>query len=227
MSHEDFCYICAEPLAGTPQDSEHVIPANLFERGRKTKGLITLPAHKSCNQSLSLDDEYFRLSMTARASPHDPVARKVWEGPTMRGFHRRDQPGLKIATLENLHSAEVQTPAGIYLGNADVLLQEAERIQRVVNRITRGLFAHLTGNVLPMDWPVACDLINPVAAKPVFDLLKIRLVPVGPAGVFEYGRGVLPTDERDGLFWMIFYGVVHFWGYTGNEIRNVLGVGHN
>ncbi len=94
----------------------------------------------------------------------------------------------------------------------------------MVNRMTRGLFAKTTGTVLPADWPVSCDFIDPEAARPYFERLNVRLLPVGEGGVFHYGRKVLPADEREGFFWMIIYGRIHFWGYTGQEIRGVLGV---
>lgn len=172
--YQDYCYICAEPLEGAPQDIEHVIPANLFERGRKTKGLLTLPAHKTCNSGFSMDDEYFRLCMTAISAPYDAIAKKVWEGPTMRGYHRPEMSGLKKATLNNLQVVEVHTQGGIYLGTAEALFQEPGRIQRVVNRISRGLYATRSGNVLPADWPVSSDLIDPVAARPVFECIARR-----------------------------------------------------
>ncbi|HEX5718440.1 MAG TPA: hypothetical protein VF179_19920 [Thermoanaerobaculia bacterium] len=219
--YQDYCYICAEPLEGAQQDAEHVIPANLFERGRKTKGLITLPAHKACNSGFSLDDEYFRLCVTALSAPYDEIAKKVWEGPTMRGFHRPEMPGLKIATLNSLHTVEVHTAGGLYLGTADVLFQEPGRIRRVVNRISRGLYAKRSGNVLSADWPVSSDLINPLTARPVFELLKMQLIKVG-GGEFHYGWGHLKDDQEDGLFWMIFYHTVHFWGYIGTKVRDAL-----
>jgi len=140
---KDFCYICASPLP-SPKDQtiDHVVPKGLFE---KKKGLIELPTHKACNNSFSQDDEYFRLCMAAAAAPRDPLARKMWESPVMRGFHRPEMPGLKKATLKALHHVDVHTPAGIYLGTSEAMFQDASRI--------------------PLDWPVSSDLINHAAAK--------------------------------------------------------------
>jgi hypothetical protein len=220
--YTEYCYLCGKPLADGPQDNEHVVPKCLFIQKR---GLIELPAHKACNGSFSLDDEYFRLSTTLAAGPHDPIARQVWEGPVMRGFHRPEHPGLKKETLQRLVPVDVHTPAGLYLGAAEAMLQDATRIQRVVNRITRGLYAKQTGKILSLDWPVSSDLINPEAAKPVLELLQVRLTPVGN-GVFHYGWKHLEEDDREGLFWMTFYGLVHFGGYTGTKIKALLNPRH-
>lgn len=219
---QDYCYICAQPLAGTPQDIEHVVPASLFVRKKKAKGLITLPAHKSCNSGFSLDDEHFRLCVAALSVPHDAAAKKVWDGPTMRGFHRSEMPGLKMDILNSLHPVEVHTEGGLYLGTAEMLLREPGRILGVVNRISRGLYAKRTGNVLAEDFPVSSDWIDPNAAVPVFKLLNMTLLSVGE-GEFCYAWGHLREDEQEGLFWMIFYNTVHFWGYIGTKLRDVLG----
>lgn len=220
-SHAEFCYLCGRPLSEAPQDVEHVVPKSLFH---KKKDLLTLPAHKACNNSYALDDEYFRLCMTVAAIPGNPTAKKVWEGPVMRGFHRPEMPGLKWATLKSLHPIDVHSPAGIYLGTGEAMLQDAPRIQRVVNRITRGLYATRTGKILPLDWPVSSDLIDPAAAKPFFDQLyerDLRLARVGD-GAFHYGWAHLEESTREGFFWMIFYETVHFWGYTGTKMKMIL-----
>jgi hypothetical protein len=223
MPYRDFCYMCAEPLAGSPQNNEHVIPANLFERGRKTRGLIVLPAHKKCNSEFSKDDENFRLALLSQAAPYNPVARKIWEGPTMRGFHRPDRPGLKITTLNNLKEVEVHTKAGVYLGSAEVMLQEPERLHRVLRRITRGLYANKTGSVLPADWPVSPYFVWGETAGPLAEAFSLRLVSVDSGGVFKYAHGRMVDDERETVFWMVFYEGIHVYGFTGNQIREAVG----
>jgi len=44
------------------------------------------------------------------------------------------------------------------------------------------------------------------------------LTPVGD-GAFHYGWKHLEEDDREGLFWMVFYCGVHFWGYTGTLVK--------
>ena len=82
-------------------------------------------------------------------------------GPVMRGLHRPESKGFKASVLKNLVQVDIRTDAGIYLGTGDVMLQEADRILRVLNRIVRGLYARRTHKVLPADWPVSSDLMDP------------------------------------------------------------------
>lgn len=103
------------------------------------------------------------------------------------------------------------------------MLQDASRLQRVVSRITRGLYSLRTGRVLALDWPVACDLIDPEQAKPIAELIKLRFSGIGN-GTFAYDWRHHPSDDREGLFWMMFYGLVHFWGYTGTALRPQFGI---
>ena len=219
----EFCYLCEKPLAEGARSMEHVVPRNLF--GMK-KGLIEIPAHKACNNALSQDDEYFRLCMTALAVPHNPIAKKLWDGPVMRGFHRPEMPGLKKATLKAIRPIEIHTPAGIYLGTAEAMFQVPERLHNVVNRITRGLYAHRTGKVLPLDWPVSSELhsaatLNTEATRIALEPLNIRLRPVAN-GAFHYDWKHLESDDKEGFFWMSFYRTVHFWSFTGTELQSIL-----
>jgi hypothetical protein len=219
----EFCYLCEKPLPEGEESIEHVVPRGLF--GQK-KGLIEVPAHKACNNALSQDDEYFRLCMTSASVPHDPIAKKVWEGPVMRGFHRPEMPGLKKATLNALRPVDVHSPAGIYLWTQDAFFQDAKRLHAVVNRITRGLYAYKTGKVLPLDWPVQSELrsASDLASEPVRQVLaplRILLRPVGN-GAFHYDWKHLEEDNMEGFFWMSFYRTVHFWSFTGTKLKDIL-----
>jgi hypothetical protein len=219
----EFCYLCEMSLSEGEESIEHVIPRGLF--GQK-KGLIEVPAHKACNNAFSQDDEYFRLCMTSAAVPHDPIAKKIWDGPVMRGFHRPEMPGLKKATLNALRPVDVHSPAGIYLGTKDAFFQDAKRLHSVVNRITRGLYAYRTGKILPLDWPVESEMRRPddLASEQVrlaLEPLRIFLRPVSN-GAFRYDWKYLEEDSRESFFWMSFYQTVPFWSFTGTKLRDLL-----
>ena len=197
------------------------MPRALFNKEDRGN-IITLPAHRSCNNSFAQDDEYFRLCMTAAAAPVSPQASKLWYGPVMRGYHRPDYPGLKLDTLKNLVPVDVHTEGGIYLGTGEAMLQDAARLQRVVQRIARGLYCRRTGKVLPPAWPVSSDMINGRNAEPFVEHFSVTFFEFGN-GTFLYGWKHLEADDREGLYWLIFYGgAVHFWVYTGTEIRSWL-----
>lgn len=215
------CFICSAPLADEPQNIEHVVPKCLFPPGAK-KNLIQLPAHVKCNSSFSLDDEYFRFCMTARAAPYEGSAKKLWDGPVMRGFHRPERPGLKKSVLDKLLPIDAHSDSGIYLGTAEAMFQDANRILRVVNRIARGIYASRTGKILPSDWPVQSAMIDFIAAKEIIDHMRMRLVPLGEQ-VFHYSWKHLEGDNREGLLWLVFYGGVHFFSCIGTRLRPLIG----
>lgn len=217
-STEELCYICSEQISQEDRTVEHVIPRGLFN-SEDRQNLITLPAHRECNQRFAKDDERFRLYVTARA-PHDERARKLWSGPVMRGLHRPESKGFKTSVLKNLVPVEVRSPAGLYLGTTDAMLQEPKTIHRVVNRITRGLYTRRTGKVLPADWPVSSDMMPTENMKALEEGFEMRFFGFGN-GTFWYGWKHL-EDDREGLFGLLFYGSVHFWAYTGDQLRAMM-----
>lgn len=211
------CYLCGEPLSGD-RTIEHIVPKGLFE---KKGNLITLPAHRTCNNALAQDDEYFRLCITLAASSKDSSAKNIFDGPVMRGYHRPDRPGLKQSTLRALLPVEIRTPAGLIIGKQNAMFQDATRIRRIASRIARGLYSYVTGKVLPADWPVTSDLIDHNVAGQLFTLLNCRLKPIGN-GEFHYDWKRLESDDRQSFFWMVFYRQVHFWGYIGDDLKAIL-----
>ena len=100
-----------------------MIPECLFNKENR-KNLIKLPAHKRCNASFSKDDEYFRLCLTA-ISYDQPQAKELWSGPVMRGIHRPASERFKASVLKSLIPIDVQSEAGLYLGTAEAMLQDA------------------------------------------------------------------------------------------------------
>jgi hypothetical protein len=140
----------------------------------------------------------------------------------MRGVHRPESQRFKAGILKRIVLVEVHSQSGLYLGNAEAILQDPARIHRVVNRITRGLYTALTKKVLPSDWPVSSDWMRATAMNdPGLQML------IGPGrvignGTFSYNWKHLDEDDREGLFWLIFYERVVFLGYTGNKIRSRL-----
>lgn len=215
---EELCYICAELIAQDSRSMEHVVPRGLFNPEDR-QNLITLPAHRECNQRFAKDDERFRLYVTARA-PYNDKAKKLWSGPVMRGLHRPRSKGFKTSILRNLMPVDIRSPTGLYLGTADAMLQEPETIHRVVNRITRGLYTRRTGKVLPTDWPVSSDMMPTENLKALEEAFGMRFFEVGN-GTFYYGSKHL-DDDREALFGLLFYGAVHFWAYTGDRLRRMM-----
>jgi hypothetical protein len=60
----------------------------------------------------------------------------------MRSLSRPEAVGLAKALLRTVREVPVRTPAGLYAGTVGSYTAEGERVFRVVERITRGLFFH-------------------------------------------------------------------------------------
>jgi hypothetical protein len=132
--------------------AEHVFPANLFPRP-KSKNLITVPACGRCNQGFGLDDEYFRFFAVLPAYEND-IGRQMWDAKIVGSTFKRS-PGLKAAIAKTIREVEVASPAGIHLGKQHAVLVDKERVDRMFEKIARGLFRHHFGrrlsSVCPFD----------------------------------------------------------------------------
>lgn len=218
--NEKTCYLCAKPIQKEELDEEHVFPESLFNRGDRGD-LIKLAAHRSCNRSYSADDEYFRLCMTAAAF-NEPNARRLWDGPVLRGVRRTQAAGFRAMVLDSVKEIELHTEAGDSMGRAPVMYQDAGRIRRVANRMGRGLFTHLTGEVLPADWTISSDLIKSEArADPGWSRFYSNVRSIGN-GTVRFSPTLLKEDLREGFYWIVLYGSIDFWVFTGTKIPEAL-----
>ncbi|MGE0641869.1 MAG: hypothetical protein AB7G12_10995 [Thermoanaerobaculia bacterium] len=219
-SSQKICYLCAKPIPEDELDAEHVFPRNLFNDGDRV-GLITLPSHRSCNASYSKDDEYFRLCITVAAGD-EPNAKKLWKGPVLRGVHRPESAKYRAMILGSIHEVEVRSEAGIILGKAPVMDQKSARILRVVSRMARGLYTYHTGDVLPADWPVSSDLVDPRARTDPFWSLFYKNVRSVGNGTVRFSTKVLKEDPREAFYWIVLYDSIDFWAFTGTKISEQL-----
>lgn len=152
---------CAYCGAVGPVTRDHVPPENLFPEPLP-KNLITVPACNTCNGSFKLDDEYFRLAVTAgidgeaypRELAHSIAAIKKLADPKKRPFARR--------MLAAQHLVEVKTPAGIHLGHAPGQIVDGDRVLKTVKRTVRGLYFHHVGRRLPAEHEIRAFFVaNP------------------------------------------------------------------
>lgn len=219
LSPAEQCYICGEVIPKAERSMDHVLPKGLFLPGRRD-GVITLPTHRICNNSFANDDEYFQLCVITAAAARSPQARQLWP-KVVRSVHRPQARGLRKTVIEGLVRAPYQTPGEVYLGDLDVMTMEPARLQRVVDRIGRGIVAHETGVVLPRDWPVSSHLMEETELDGWMDFLEIKSgIGIGDgAVVYKYKQ--LDGDARQGLVWLQFHQVLHFWCFVGRAFQEL------
>ncbi len=205
------CVYCGER---GPLSRDHIPPSNLFAQPRPTN-LLTVPSCDRCNGAASLDDEYFRLAITAGI---DPTQFPNEFDLSIQAIHKLGAPqkrGLAKTMLSNFRKKAIFTPAGLYLGEAGALSIDAVRIRRVVSRVVRGLFFHHFGKRLPSthtiwifsDWftPNLPDRELFTEVQVVLDFLSSAEPREIGSGVFCYRHCILEEEPEGSIWWLCFY----------------------
>jgi hypothetical protein len=143
-----------------PIDSEHVPPQQLFapkiRKKYKPLQLLTIRAHRQCNQSYQLDEDYFVYSLM-------PFARGSCAGDEIYKYilekFRRDKNVKLVHKV--LKEFELRPTWIVLPPNKIIKRYEGERIRRVAWKIVRGLYFHHHGAVLPESLTVWCSVITP------------------------------------------------------------------
>jgi hypothetical protein len=141
--HQQLCIYCGVAPATT---SDHVPPKCLFAEPRPDN-LYTVPCCATCNAGFSLDDEYFRTAMAFRWDVSDHPAAAVVLQKALRSTGR--SAGLRKLFTDTLEKAPIITHSGIYLEDGARFEADMSRIDRVLERIVRGLYYKKVGNALP------------------------------------------------------------------------------
>jgi len=126
--------------------------------------------------------------------------------------------------LAGVRETSVRTPAGLHAGRATAFDVDLARLDRVVARITRGLYWHHHGHTrLPNDHEVGVwseDGLRDISRQDVEDLRKTLVDPVLNNPRRSIARDVLrywcATGDREHVTgWLFeFYGDVRFFAFT-------------
>jgi len=130
------CVYCGEIRELT---DDHIPPKNLFAKPRPNN-LIAVPSCELCNGGASDDDEYFRLMLTLREDTFDhPDVQKIL--PTVfRSLAKPNKVGFSKSLFQSIRVLNVTTSSGLFLGPRPTYNANLERLDRVAQRIVKGLF---------------------------------------------------------------------------------------
>jgi hypothetical protein len=204
------CAYCGKKRSVT---ADHIPPKNLFPSPRASN-LITVPCCEPCFKGWSKDDEYFRAVILSSAKvSEEPPAQSVMES-LLRSVGR--SPGFAKLLINRIEEVEIVTEAGIYLGRDTALRLEVERIDRVTERIIRGLFFHEKRCPVPTNYQVIAkiqqfglDLILEKLQGIIFPELRII-----QDGLFCYTFHETDEDPNSGIWILLFYGTLPIVGFT-------------
>lgn len=196
---------------------DHIPPKCLFSKPYPPN-LITVPSCRKCNNSASLDDEYFRLTIVSRWDVgKSPEAQKVAD-KALRALSRPKAAGLRTLILGNVREFFFKNAKGLLEPSAsyDVKLN---RLDAVASRIVTGLFWEESGERLPNAYMASAfndsgmsqmDDSQTGIIRSVFES-KSRTV---GEGVFRYWWQAAPEDKNTSVWILQFYDRVHFLCFT-------------
>lgn len=120
--------------------------------------------------------------------------------------------------IESICEIPLETDSGIYLGHAPVLKFDQDRVNRVSQRIVRGLFFHEKGYPLPAGYEVS-GLLKQFGMEPLLETLRQHGVSfpaprIIQSGVFAYTFRATSEDPNTTMWLALFYQKLPFVGIT-------------
>lgn len=198
-----------------PITRDHIPPKALFP-DPKPQDLITVPCCEGCRAGWSDDDEYFRfIVISSCAELGDERVERVNQ-TLLRSFKKETKAGFAAMVRESLRQIEIMSPGGIYLRDAGGIAVEKRRIDRVADRILRGLFWHEKRYPVPAEY----EVMNRVRQEGLDALLES----LGDAPYVEHrtiGNGMFAytfastEEDPDSMVWLsLFFDRLPFAGFT-------------
>jgi len=205
------CFICGEYNADS---KDHIPPKNIYLKKYKSIGndLISVPAHTKCNKKYEKDDEYFRYCLLIPAYWTNKVARELWDTKIKKQIHRKESFRFRKYLLDNIIPIDINSKGGIFLGKAQAALLDSKRMDRVLERIARGLFYSIKKYILPIDHPVEVQMLVPEYAQTQMKRFNVESNLISFCNkTFQYYWQQTIDNENKGLFWFVFFESVYFW----------------
>lgn len=187
----DLCYLCRHQIV-SDASMDHVPPkqfyASSLRRELNLSGLVTIPAHGACNKSFARDEEYFTWSLSPLA-----VGSTAGNALAQDRAEKLKRQGRLLALYEMVRREFDKSPSGLHLPGGRVVKRfQHERVNRVVWKLVRGLYAHEMKSVLPDDTPRTTEIIEPervretAGTNAVWERVKAQDPRGSYGGVFEY-----------------------------------------
>jgi hypothetical protein len=226
-SRKGECVYCGEIKQ---LSDDHIPPKNLFAKPRPNN-LIAVPSCISCNGDASDDDEYFRLILTLREDtfPHPDVQQIL--PIVFRSLTKPNKKGFSKSLFQSIKVLNLMTSSGLFIGRHPTYGVDLDRLDRVVQRIVKGLFYHEQKSRLPDHYDAfACsasglsnlarDLKAHIVASIVDPILVQTPKTIGN-NVFTYRFIFAPEDPNVSAWHLIFYEKVVFLCFTAPRPVNI------
>jgi len=185
------CVICGVRPATT---DEHVPPRGFF---KGVSGQFrTVPACYICNNGSSEDDEVLRNYISAQVGKQTESAKILWEKGAHKSLKRNTKIRSKLSsTLQEIQIVDENGASTTRLA----FLVPVGLYQCVFERVTRGLYFHHTGEILPPETPVKINLLNNAPDLSMQEMLALEQHSIC-GSAFEYRFGLDPEDSNSGVW---------------------------
>ena len=162
------CYLCGKQIRKKKEKSkDHVPPKHIFpseiRRSHNLSELLTLPTHKKCNAKYREDEEYF-VASAGTIRKDNPVLMALWKDI---GKSVKRPEGKKFGQRILSESLDRLPMSGLIVPGKAVKTMDKFRIDRVMEKIARGLLYHHYGKVLPAQIQYNCFYYGPRAIYPL------------------------------------------------------------
>ncbi len=204
MKNIDRCIYCGKNINQAP---DHVPPKNLFPKPRPSN-LITVSSCYSCNKGYERDDEYFKSILLMRKEVAEQERLNERVESLFRSWGRKEARGFLYSFEDMFQTVELKSPSGIYLGKAPAFTADNSRLERVVKRITRGLYFHHHDVPLPDD----CQIIvwlhiekDQDNGEKALEMLSGREIFKIGNDIFTYLYATAEENKYCSMWFMVFY----------------------
>ncbi|NMB84190.1 HNH endonuclease [Candidatus Roizmanbacteria bacterium] len=213
------CVYCGEKFPIKEKSPDHIPSKSLFPKGKALNNPIKIPSCRTCNQSFSLDEEYFRIFLVNQTVDDSFIASQLFYTKIADSIKRRPQIGHKI--MNNMKLVDLYTKSGIYLGKKTAIRfsdEDWKRYHHVLDKYIKGIYYHYqnkrvedSGFVIRHKMIKHMDLIN----KDLFKTVKACL---DNKTVFIYGYSFVPATGQ-GIIITTFFEKINFMSFVASPVN--------
>jgi hypothetical protein len=204
------CVICGI----RPAETVDHVPPKCFFKGVTNAQLRTVPSCWACNNGASSDDEDMRFYISAQIGKQNPASKVLWDDGAHKTIKRKIK--LRSSFLANVRDVEVLEQDGS-IKNRLAFLVPISTYQRVLERITRGLYFFHTGRILPVNVAVFATMLADTPDMETEDIRRLKIESVG-AGACIYRYEIVP-DDADRSLWIYGFHEAHWAMVTTGAVK--------
>lgn len=208
------CSLCGNSASLT---KEHFVPRCLWS-GARPPETETVYACENCNENSNEDDDYFRNILVLMFDQNHPEKKILFETKVKRSLAKK--PGIARELLGSKRIRPMYSACGQWLGSYPMLEVDADRVDRSLRKVFKGLYYIIKRKPFPKDGELLIISELNAQTKDAIDAIEKHLNPTFSFGddIFEWSF----FQTRDGITgWRVaFYRSVLFYALGIDPVSN-------